>query len=50
MAELSLRAPEPLTVDVTSTSMAQTWELWLEHLKMYFIAADIKDPNRGGRS
>ena len=46
MADLSLRTPEPLVIDITSTSMAQTWETWLEQLEMYFVAANIVDVKR----
>ena len=46
MADLTLRAPEPLIIDITSTSMGTTWENWLEQLEMYFIAANIEIPKR----
>ena len=46
MADLSLRTPEPLVIDITSTSMAATWEAWLDQLEMYFVAANIADPKR----
>ena len=46
MGELSLRSPEPLIVDITSTSMATTWELWLESIEMYFKDAGIDNAKR----
>ena len=46
MAELSIRAPEPLVLDINCTSMATTWELWISNLEMYFLAANIADVKR----
>ena len=46
MAELSLRAPEPLVIDIASTSMALTWETWVDELEVYFVAANIQDTKR----
>ena len=43
---LGLRPPDPLVIDITSTSMNIVWEKWIENLEMYFIAAGITDPER----
>ena len=46
MAELNLRAPEPLIINAASTSMATTLNLWLEQLEMYFLASGIAGTKR----
>ena len=40
---LILRTPEQLVIDITSTSIASTWEEWIDTLEMFFIASDIND-------
>ena len=33
---LNLRTPEQLVVDITSTSMASTWEEWMKYIRNIF--------------
>ena len=40
---LNLRTPDHLIIDITSTSMATTWEEWTDNLKIFFIAFGIND-------
>ena len=43
---LNLRTPEQFFIDITSTSMAATWEEWINTLEMFFIASGINDTKR----
>ena len=43
---LNLRTPDPLIIDITSTSMATTWEEWTSTLEIFFIASGINDTKR----
>ena len=43
---LNLRTPDPLIIDITSTSMATTWEEWKSTLEIFSIASGINDTKR----
>ena len=43
---LILRTPEQLVIVITSTSIASTWEEWIDTLEMFFIASDINNTKR----
>ena len=43
---MNLRTPEQLVIVITSTSMASTWEEWIDTLEMLFTASDIDNIKR----
>ena len=43
---LNLQPPEQLVTDITSTSMATTWEEWTDTLDMFLTASGINDAKR----
>ena len=42
-SNINVRTPDPLVIDVNSTSTSSIWERWTENLEMYFTAAAIAD-------
>ena len=46
MTDLNIPPPSPLVVDMASTSMYRTWEIWVENLESYFLAANVTDDKR----